>query len=62
VTATAALILAQEKTLQPAQIRTRLAATADDGGDTGFDEFYGYGVLNAEKAVTSNQDDGRRNQ
>jgi subtilisin family serine protease len=60
VTATAALILAQEKGLPPAQVRTRLAAAADDGGDTGFDEFFGFGVLNAERAVTTSQDDGRR--
>lgn len=62
VTAAAALILAQEKGLQPAQVRTRLAATADNNGSAPFDENYGYGTLNALKAVTSNQDDGRKQQ
>lgn len=61
VTAAAAILLAQEPGLPPAQIRTRLAATADDGGDAGFDEYFGYGVLNAEKAARANSDDGRSN-
>ncbi|MFN3428618.1 MAG: S8 family serine peptidase [Candidatus Sericytochromatia bacterium] len=60
VTAAAALLLALEPGLPPAQIRTRLAATADDGGDAGFDEFFGYGVLNAQSAVNANTDDGRK--
>ena len=61
VTAAAAILLAQEHGLPPAQIRTRLAATADDGGDAGFDEYFGYGMLNVERALYSSSDDGRRN-
>lgn len=60
VTATAALLLSQEPTLSPAQLRTRLAASSDDGGAPGYDEYYGFGVLNVEKALASNLDDGRR--
>ena len=33
------------------KIREILKRTADDLGDVGFDEFYGYGRINAEKAV-----------
>jgi parallel beta-helix repeat protein len=33
------------------KIRQILRRTADDLGDVGFDEFYGYGRINAEKAV-----------
>jgi parallel beta-helix repeat protein len=33
------------------KIRQILKRTADDSGDVGFDEFYGYGRINAERAV-----------
>jgi hypothetical protein len=32
-------------------IRNRLRETTDDLGDTGFDEYYGYGRINARKAI-----------
>lgn len=32
-------------------VRAQIRRTADDLGDTGFDEFYGYGRVNAEAAV-----------
>jgi len=35
-------------------IRNRLRETADDLGDPGFDEYYGYGRINARKAITIN--------
>jgi len=41
------------------QIRGQLRSSADDLGDTGFDVYYGYGRINARKAVeqTLPQDD-----
>jgi subtilisin family serine protease len=60
VTATAALLLSLEPTLTPAQIRTRLAATAVDGGPAGYDDYYGFGVLDVERALAANLDDGKR--
>lgn len=61
VTATIALLLTQEPGLSPAQVRTRLAASADDGGDKDFDNEYGFGVLNVLSALSANLDDGRKN-
>lgn len=60
VTATAALLLTQEPGLTPAQMRTRLAATATEGGAPGYDEYYGFGVLDVAAALSANVDDGRR--
>jgi serine protease len=51
VTGVVALILAREPGLTPAQIRSRLIATADDMGAPGFDEDSGYGKLNALRAL-----------
>lgn len=59
VTATIALLLTKEPGLSPAQVRTRLAASADDGGDKNFDHEYGFGVLNVLQALAANVDDGR---
>lgn len=50
VTAAVALILAHEPGLAPAQVRTRLAATADDLGAPGYDERSGFGALAAKRA------------
>jgi subtilisin family serine protease len=39
----------------PAEIRAVLAATADDRGPDGRDRYYGYGLVDAEEAVTGVQ-------
>ena len=39
----------------PAEARAALEATADDLGDAGHDNFYGYGLVDAEEAVTGIQ-------
>ncbi|MNS14369.1 Subtilisin DY [compost metagenome] len=51
VSAAAALILSREPSLTPAQIRTRLAATARDIGPSGFDVRAGYGALDVAGAL-----------
>jgi subtilisin family serine protease len=50
VTAAVALILANEPGLAPAQVRTRLAATATDLETPGYDERSGFGALDAKRA------------
>ncbi|MGV3524771.1 MAG: S8 family serine peptidase [Candidatus Sericytochromatia bacterium] len=59
VTAVAALLKAREPQLTPAQIRSRLVATATDMLTPGFDEDSGYGRLNAYHALLANADDSR---
>lgn len=39
----------------PSEIRAALQATADDLGVTGRDNFYGYGLVDAEESVTGTQ-------
>lgn len=56
VSAVAALLLAREPEMTPAQVRARLIATADDTGVAGFDADSGYGRLNADRALRSNGD------
>jgi subtilisin family serine protease len=46
-----ALLLSADGTLSPAEVRAKLQATADDLGASGFDVFYGYGLVDAEEAV-----------
>ena len=46
VTGAAAVLLGIDWSLTPAAIRTLLARTASDIGDEGYDEYYGYGLLN----------------
>ncbi|WP_309492823.1 S8 family serine peptidase [Candidatus Hecatella orcuttiae] len=41
--------------LQPSELRTLLRDTADDLGSSGFDNFYGYGLVDAEESVTGTQ-------
>lgn len=52
VAGVAALILSQYPTMSNEQVRSQLLYTADDLGATGFDIFYGYGRVNARKAIT----------
>jgi subtilisin family serine protease len=48
----AALVLEKYGPMNPAQLKTHLAQTADDLGKPGRDPFYGNGRINAYKAVT----------
>jgi|GEM_PF-1745008 len=47
----AALILSINPNLTPSQVRTIIERTAEDKGVTGFDIYYGYGRVNAARAV-----------
>ena len=47
VSAVAALLLAQEPGLTPAQVRVRLAGSADALDSNGFSTLAGFGQLNA---------------
>jgi len=51
VTGVAALVWSTFPDYPVYKIRQILRRTADDLGDVGFDEFYGYGRVNAERAV-----------
>ena len=55
VAGTAALVLAAGRAATPEEVRSRLLATADDLGVDGFDNWYGYGLVDAEEAATGNQ-------
>jgi subtilisin family serine protease len=52
VSGVAALVLEKYGPMNPAQLKTHLAQTADDLGKPGKDSFYGNGRINAYKAVT----------
>jgi subtilisin family serine protease len=58
VSAAAALVIASDPRLTPAQVRTRLASTAKDGGAAGWDAAYGYGEIDAAAAVRGKGDAG----
>jgi len=49
----AALILSVEPSLTPAQVEAALRCSARDLGDPGWDEYYGYGLVNAHRAVAA---------
>ena len=49
----AALILSVEPWLSPTQVEEKLHCSARDIGDPGFDTLYGYGLVNAYRAVLS---------
>ena len=51
VSGAAALVRAQHPDWTPAQIARRLTTTAADRGPRGFDDVYGYGLLDAYAAV-----------
>jgi len=53
VSGTAALIWSQFPSMSRDWVRAQLRFTADDLGDPGFDKYYGYGRINARKAVES---------
>ncbi len=52
VSGVAALLLAQNPGRSNAELRSIIEATADDLGDPGWDPYYGYGRINAYRAVT----------
>lgn len=56
VAGVAALMLAANPDLTPAQIKLILAGTATDLGTAGWDQYYGYGLVNAEAAVKAARD------
>lgn len=52
VAGAAALVLSANPNLTPTQVTSVLRSSADDVGPVGFDTSYGYGRLNANRAVT----------
>jgi hypothetical protein len=51
VAGTAALVLSRNESLGAAELRNILVLTADDLGFVGYDEYYGFGGVNARKAL-----------
>ena len=51
VAGAAALLLEANPALTPLQVKTLLEETADDLGDPGWDNIFGYGRINIEKAL-----------
>ncbi len=56
VAGVAALILSNEPTLSNQQVKDILLNSTDDLGDSGPDIFYGYGRLNAFRAILGSED------
>ncbi|GEM_PF-1165974 len=54
VAGVAALIWSHDHSLTNQQVRTILTQTSDDLGAAGFDEYFGYGKVNAQNAVLLN--------
>ncbi|NML63396.1 S8 family serine peptidase [Massilia sp. RP-1-19] len=48
-----ALMLSANPALQPSQVDSILASTADDKGTAGRDDYYGYGRINATRAIAA---------
>jgi len=55
VAGVAALVKSQDPTMTNTQIRDHLRNTADDLGSLGWDQFYGYGRINALAAISLTQ-------
>ncbi|GHD09534.1 S8 family serine peptidase [Zhihengliuella salsuginis] len=53
VAGVAALIRSAEPDLSAGDVINRILATAQDAGEPGFDNIYGYGILDAEAALTA---------
>jgi len=53
VSGLAALLLGEDPTLTPDEVRSYVESTARDRGDAGWDESYGWGVIDAEAALTA---------
>ena len=52
VAGAAAVLLSADGSLTPAGIRECLAAAAKDAGGAGYDEYYGYGILDLASSLT----------
>lgn len=52
VAGAAALLLSVDGSLTPEQVRDVLCRTAADRGEPGWDEYYGWGILDLEAALT----------
>lgn len=48
-----ALMLSANPALQPSQVDSILTSTADDKGTAGRDDYYGYGRINAARAIAA---------
>jgi thermitase len=55
VSGVAALLLAQDGSRTNVQLRSIIESTADDLGDPGWDMYFGYGRVNAYKALSNGQ-------
>jgi serine protease len=53
VSGVAALLLALDSSLTPTQVRHALESTAEDKGDSGRDNVYGWGLIDAKAALLS---------
>ncbi|WP_309080437.1 S8 family serine peptidase [Zhihengliuella sp.] len=53
VSGVAALIRSAHPELSAADVVNRILETADDAGASGFDNLYGYGILDADEALTA---------
>ncbi|MDP1808103.1 MAG: S8 family peptidase [Actinomycetota bacterium] len=51
VVGVAALLLSQDPSMTPSDIKNRLQSTAKDKGAPGWDQYYGWGIVNADAAV-----------
>jgi chitodextrinase len=51
VSGVAGLIAAADSSLTNVEIRDILTSTAEDLGDTGWDQYFGYGIVDAEAAI-----------
>lgn len=51
VAGVAALVLEKTETLTPAQVRSALCNSAEDLGDANWDQYFGYGLVDAQKAT-----------
>ena len=60
VAGTAALVLAENPDLSPADVKYHLEETAEDLGSPGFNEKFGHGIINAASAVTTEPDESPR--
>ncbi|MBG6084002.1 S8 family serine peptidase [Zhihengliuella flava] len=56
VAGVAALIRSAEPDLSAENVINRILKTAEDAGEPGFDNLYGYGILDAEAALTADVD------
>lgn len=51
ISGAAALILAQNSSLTPTQVESTIILNADDLGEEGWDQYFGYGRVNVQRAI-----------